>query len=468
MQHQQIISSKQVSYLDFNLYYNLRDEKSSVRAEGEAKAALGESYLTLTVDFGEPILFSYADITGIADHDYSVDITLTSNEKLTLTRLGYQYEDFLFQLFRLRNELLLKYLLMQESLLQAGFEGQYSSFSSSGQIKTGQCEVRLYDTGLVLLAQKADPIRIPYCYISQITKGDYKLSIIDELANKIEISQLGADFDPLSKALSDAFNKMMIRTQENIKGLIPEADPATIRKLASLMRDGRAAKRKDIELLSTEFWRRLTKKIEEANLKEEYEFLDSLSLKDQECVGQKRGLMGNLTGSYTWLLFPLRDPKSNRLSNTVAMEAFNNIEDQENQKQKATNEKEDLLEDKQESENKVGATTGATYLFRIMEQKELTQAKDEELTRKLEDFIKSANRAMIDINFRREPIYLSDDQLDNAKYVQYRFAIQNIPSLRLLRSLFTARVIHSSPEQWKSDISSLLANTTKSFDDKEE
>ena len=319
----------------------------------------------------------------------------------------------------------------------------------------------------MLLPQKADPIRIPYCYVSQISKGDYKLSIIDEFANKIEVSQLGSNFDPFSKALLEALNKMAIRTQENIKELIPEADPATIRKLASLMKDGRAAKRKDIELLSTEFWRRLTKKIDEANLKTEYEFLNSLAIKDQECVGQKRGLMGNLTGSYTWLLFPLRDSNSNGLSNTVAMEAFNNPKDQENQKQQAVTENEDTLEDMQLSENNAVATKGATYLFRIMD-KEYMQAKDEELNGKLEDFIKSTNRAMIDINFRREPIYLSDDQLDSIKFVQYRFAIQNIPSLRLLRSLFIARVIHSSHEQWKINISlASLANTTRSFDDKE-
>ena len=453
--------------MDFNLFYNLKDNKSNVKAEGEAKAALDDNYLTLKVDFGDALLFSYTDIKGIVDNDYTVEIALTSNEKLTLRRLGYQYEDFLFQLFKLRNELLLKYLLMQESLLQAGFEGQYSLTSPNEQMKTGQCELRLYDTGLVILPQKADPIRSPYCYISQINKGDYKLSIIDEFANKIEISQLGVNFDPFSKALSDAYNKMITRTQENIKELIPEADPATIRKLAALMKDGRAAKRKDIELLSTEFWRRLTKKIDEANLKTEYNFLDSIAIKDQECVGQKRGLMGNLTGSYTWMLFPLREPNSNKLSNTIVMEAFNNLKDQENQNPQATTENEDTIGDEKQSENNSAATAGATYLFQLMEQKEYSQAKDEELNRKLEDFIKNINKAMIDINFRREPIYLSDDQLDSTKYVQYRFAIQNIPSLRFLRSLFIGRVMHSSPEQWKSNISSLLANTTQIFDNKE-
>ena len=104
--------------MEFNLFYSLSDDKSNVKAEGEAKASLDDNYLTLTVDFGEPLLFSYTDITSIADNDYTVNIVLNSNEKPTLTRLGYQYEDFLFQLFKLRNELSLKYLLMQENLLQ--------------------------------------------------------------------------------------------------------------------------------------------------------------------------------------------------------------------------------------------------------------------------------------------------------------------------------------------------------------
>ena len=42
-----------------------------------------------------------------------------------------------------------------------------------------------------------------------------------------------------------------------------------------------------------------------------------------------------------------------------------------------------------------------------------------------------------------------------------------MPSLRMLRSLFIGRVIHSSLEQWKSDVASLLAFNTKSLDDTE-
>ena len=72
---------------------------------------------------------------------------------------------------------------------------------------------------------------------------------------------------------------------------------------------------------------------------------------------------------------------------------------------------------------------------------------------------------MIDINFRREPIYLSDDSLDSPKYTQYRFAVAKIPSLLVLRNLFIGRVIHSSYDQWKTDITDLLDFNAKSKDD---
>jgi hypothetical protein len=441
---------KRVSFLEVLVNYKLNDANSNVKSEGEAKAVLSEKYLTLNIAFGEPMLFSYADIVAISDYDYKIDLFFVSEEKLNMWGLGYQYEDFLFQLFKLRNELLLKFLLMEESLLQAGFEAQFTRLGSNGQVnQTGTCEIRLYETALVVLPQKGEPIRIPYCFISQVNKADYKIAVNSEFGEKTEFSMLGEKFDPLGKALSDAYNKMMLRTQENIKELIPDADPIIVHKLASLMKDGLALKRKDIEQLSPGFWHRLTQRIGKAGISVKYEFLDSLASRDQVCVGLKRGLMGDLTGSYTWLLVPLRNAGSDRLSNAIALEAFT------------------TQSSSQEKEDQTSATAGATYFFRVLGRKEYTQAKDGDLIMELENFIKNINRCMIDINFRREPIFLSANQLEDSKYVQYRFAIAKIPSLMTLRNLFIGRVIHSSPDQWKNDVASLLAFNARSLDDTE-
>ena len=74
---------------------------------------------------------------------------------------------------------------------------------------------------------------------------------------------------------------------------------------------------------------------------------------------------------------------------------------------------------------------------------------------------------MIEINFRREPIYLTENQLESTEYTQYRFAIAKISPLKTLRDQFIGRVIHASQKQWKTDVTSLLAFNTKSIDDKE-
>ncbi len=457
--------------MEIAVNYKLYDNDSNIKNEGEARATLDKQYLTLTVMFGEPMLIAYTDIIGISDYDYKVDLFLTSKEKLNLWGLGFQYEDFLFQLYKLRNELMLKYLLMEESLLQAGFQAQYTKLDPNGQTnQTGNCEIRLYETALLVLPQKSEPIRLPYCYITDVTKQDYKLTITNEFLEKTELTRLGQNFDPLAKGLSDAINRMFLRTQQSIKELIPEATPITINKLATLMKDGRAAKRKEIEQQSPDFWRRLTKKIDAAGIFAEYDFLNSLAVKDQVCVGIKRGLMGALTGTYIWMLFPLLNPGTNRLSNIIALEGFNTKEDAEESKEPPPEKNDTEIEEEtsqNQDEEQKSATSGATYFFREIGREEYSQTKDEDLTKELDNFIKNINRSMIEINFRREPIYLTEKQLDSTENIQYRFAIAKIASLRTLRDQFVGRVIHSSQKQWKTDVTSLLTFNAHSLDNKE-
>ncbi|MGO8806767.1 MAG: hypothetical protein ACLQO7_09250, partial [Candidatus Bathyarchaeia archaeon] len=209
-----------------------------------------------------------------------------------------------------------------------------------------------------------------------------------------------------------------------------------------------------------------TKKIDESGLIAEYDFLNSLSTKDEVCVGIKRGLMGDLTGTYTWLLFPLLDPATGKFENTVALEAFNSQEHKEQQTQTPDSEIDDELNQKTEEDKKTAAT-GATYFFKTKKQELNALKKDEDPSPELSSFLKTINRAMIEINFRREPIYLTENQLESTEYTQYRFAIAKIPSLKILRDLFIGRVIHASKQQWKADVTSLLAFNTQSIDDNE-
>jgi hypothetical protein len=108
----------------------------------------------------------------------------------------------------------------------------------------------------------------------------------------------------------------------------------------------------------------------------------------------------------------------------------------------------------------------ATYFFRIVSRKDYPAFKNiQDMHKEADSFIKGINRCMLATNFRREPIYLSDEKLADPQYTRYRFAIQKLPALQTLRRLFIGRVIHSSPEQWKQDVAELLKFNVTTLDD---
>ena len=419
------------------LAYVLRSEKGETVSSSSAKALLNARYLSIVSEFDGSLLFAFNDILGISEEDYKVNIFLSTREKLTLSELGYKYEDFLKTLFRLRNELLLKYMLMEEKLRDLGGEAEFIWNDQEGKVMLkGLCELRLYETALVVLPQKGEPQRIPYSYIDTVQTSNYTIALSTELGEKYTFSQMGERFEPFRKKLSSAMTELSLRVQAFVSELLPQANPVHARKLAALIKEGRAVKKSDVEAVLPDFWVAMEKKVEAAGLGEEYDFLKSISKSDSVCIGIKRGLLGDLSGDYVWFLIPIYGIDK-QVGNAVVMEAV-----------------------AEEDQRK------ATYFFRITSRREYADYRSiEDLQQEVDRVLKNMNRCMVDINFRREPIYLTDEKLGDPRYEQYRFAVQRLPSLQNLRSLFIGRVIHSSPEQWKTDVMDLLRFNVSTQDD---
>jgi len=418
--------------------YSLEDVSGQIVAKGEAQVSLEEESLSILPKFGEPLYFSLRDILEISEGDYRIYLTLSSKEKLTVFNLGHKYEDFLRVLSRLRNEILLTDMLMHETLRKSGVEAEFVYFDESGKEKQrGKCEPRLYETALVVIPEKRELVRIPYSDMSEIQDEDFTLAITTEFGEKFVFSKIGRQFDPFAKTLSDLMNELSLKVQSSLKELLPEANPSVIRRAARFMKEGKAARRSDIESISPELWRELEKKLEVAGIKEEYKFLESIAQKEKMCIGLKRGLLGDLTGEYIWFLIPIYNINPHEPGNAVAMEATS------------------------------GERSGkATYFFRIVSRKDYPNFKNiDELHREVDNFIKRMNRCMLAINFRREPIYLPDERLNEPRYQRYQYAIAKIPELRELRRLFIGRVIHSSSEQWKEDVMDVLKFNISAKDD---
>jgi hypothetical protein len=439
----------------------LRNEAEGELAKGEAELKLENEKLYVLPKFGEVIQLSLIDIAEIMPHDYSLEMTLSSREILSVFDLGYKYEDLVLNLFHLRNEIILKYLLMNESAKRSGIWGELTLVDASGKVKQFErCEIRLYETSMVLMPAMGEPIKVLHSNIAQAETKDYTISITTESGEKLNISKLGKEFESTARDLSAAMNQLNLQSQALIKDLVPLADPSIIRAVSRLLKDGKAARRTDIESESPEVWSALEKKLQQTSIWNEYQYLKSIGHQEKIAIGIKRGLMGDLTGNYLWLLIPIygKDPK---FAKAMVMEAVRLPSDlPENQSQEEGM--------RLEADSNTATGGNATYVFRIVSPKDSTgfTGNEKGLDARVDNMISTINQLMLDINFRREPIFLSDELLrTEPKYAKYRYATQKIQSLKELRHLFMGRIIHSSFEQWKTDIADLLSLNSSTDDD---
>lgn len=437
-------------------------------ANGEASVILAEESISVMPKFGEPILLSLLDIIDISPSDYRVNMKLSSEEELSIFDLGYNYENFVSTLFALRNEMILRHLLMNEPVRQKAVEAKVTianQVQNAVLRDAGTCQLKLYETSLVVIPANSDPVRIPYSDIVKVEEKDYSLEIATEFGERLIISHLAREFETVKKALSDSINELNLRVQSRLKDLFPTLGPAEIRKASRIMKEGRAAKKTDIEASSPELWKQLEKAVSRTEVAREYEYLASLSQPGKLCVGIKRGLMGDLTGDYIWFLFPIYGSDPKEPGNAIAMEVARLRSDKTAELTRG----QDDADHQEASESPIRDSGGnATYLFRIMSRRDyagIAPANVSSLNSEVDKLISRVNRLMLDINFRREPIYLSEEKLREPQYQKYIYATKKIPSLAILRDLFIGRTIHSTYEQWKSDVQGLLGFNVTEQDD---
>jgi hypothetical protein len=60
------------------------------------------------------------------------------------------------------------------------------------------------------------------------------------------------------------------------------------------------------------------------------------------------------------------------------------------------------------------------------------------------------------VNFRREPIYMTDTQLKKPENAHYLRSVERIPALGALRADYMGRVSHTTPEAWRRGLEELL------------
>jgi hypothetical protein len=421
--------------MEVKLRFSLADLLGKVVSTGDATASLGIDTLLLAPSSGGPLNLSLRDFASIEEGEYRISIQLRPSGSLLLFNVGFKYEDLARSLFRTVNELELKDRLMDERLLKQGVAAD-GTYITSTRRSLGRCEVRLYETAIMVMPERTGLLRLKFRDVLGTDVEDFRLHVKLENDETLELEKLGRELDPLRKMLTDSVSDLSAKAQAMVKDAHPSSDLVSVLGASQLLKDGRTAKRQDLERVCPGLWTALEKKLSGYGVGEEYAFLKNLSNPELIRIGIKRPLHAEETQDYVFFLAPIFSINE-KGGNALAFEASSG-----------------------EDEGR------ATYFFRIWSRKDypLTDAKAMEL--QADQFAQELAEGLDAINFRREPIYLTEEALSTPERSRYRYAIMRIPQLRLLRERFIGKVMHSSPEQWKEDVAALLAfNVAQKGDD---
>lgn len=374
----------------------------TIEADGEKQdhvtAVLWEDKLTFgsAGNHGELRLSTFF---GVRANNYRILINAPEGE-IVLSMIGHLYEDFARRLIRAYHEVLFSESLMKEPV-HFETDGNYSS--SDGE--TSRAALRICETALVILPETHDLIRIPFCMIAQTDNQPYKFSITDRLGRTHILSKMGFSTDSFMHAYLTRLAELIQQTREKLNEIAPADDC-----LAMLLMEGLVQPLTDISNASEKFSDTLTQGLATSQIASEYAYLSSIS--NDLAIGVKRGLMGELTGESMIILAPVFD------KNVLIMESL-------------------------------GDTSAATYIFRLSG----SGTADKTQWRR---FLLEFNDSMLNVNFRREPIYLSDEALTEARYEIYANTLRRVPALARLRALFIGRAVHTGFDAWKSKIQSYM------------
>ncbi|HYB07212.1 MAG TPA: hypothetical protein VEB87_03545 [Nitrososphaerales archaeon] len=396
----------------------------SQQAPVGALAEVWSEGLLIMPDSDSSSFIAYTELGKFEAANYRASLTTDSGTVVVLSQLGMNYDQLVKEVTESWGDAMARALLMEEP--KVFYEAP--CYLSSQQQST-QCRARIYETALVVLPYNGIPVRFPFSEFVAVTLESYKVRIATRGRGIIELSRLGDNTQFFVEKLREATKSVEAASIETIRTMIPSAGYDELQKLSRLMIEGRAACRPDVEAISPDLWPKLEKCVELSPVADSYSYLAGLAETSLEAVGLRK----SKDQVYVWFMLPLSGRAASK-GNVVALE--------------------------------VTSEGGhATYLFRVLPRGTFRTETYEGFVKEAAVVIHELNEAIIATGFRREPIYLSEDQLNTPQYSKYLYASKHLDSLRHLRERFVGRIIHVTFDQWKADLTDALNFNATATDD---
>lgn len=371
--------------------------------KGNVTLSVSEDGLLIIQPFSQTFL-SHACISSFVLQNYAVRISTDTGEYV-ISRLGNLCDAFYKELYDSYNEKVLKALFAEGALLLMA-EGEYH-YIENGAIFEGQAKIHIYEACICILPPNDCGRRIPFCFINDIKKESFKLTVTLVSGESYSFIRLGYNTEPFASCINIQLGKLRENAMDAIRLVDGSLKQMQLSAIADIMPEGVAAPLGKLQQVAPSYMIALERQISDSRAKDTYSFLKGTGNTSDLCIGMKSLLAGEQTENILWFMAPSK-------SKSFAFVEFALAEE----------------------------TSAATFVYKVNCDWEV--------------FWRNSNRAMEAINFKREIIRLTDEELKNAENDIYAMAVQRTASLRFLRSCFVGRVIHSSIDSWKKGIAKYI------------
>jgi len=390
------------------------DASGTVSSQGPCQFRFDQETAIVTPQSGTPIAFDLGDVDRAVKHDWDFELTLFTGRRIQLKQFGAPFTTMSEELLAAWRDRTVRCLLL-EDLEEVG---RYNATAALGGPPT-PAEIRLYKSNIAVLPLDGPAMQWRLAEVDRVSFDEAPYAVtLESAGERLAIAKLAKKTGEFRDNLDGAIGELRTHAAEALHTTFPFLDPDQLQRLVETMPEGRSIPLAALRAIHAKLPDALIAHAVDEHLRPYFDALRSRSAADSLMTGFKftradeektadDGEPAEAEGKkdepalFFWFFFPLPGGR-------VAWES----------------------------------TTGtgrATYVF--------------DAPPPVEEAIAHLTRGLALVNFRREPVYLPDDSLEQQqRFRKYAIGCRKLPELRALRAAFRGRAIHTSLEAWTAQV----------------
>jgi hypothetical protein len=457
----------------FSGKFQYLEQAGAAIQSGSCRLTIENANLRLIPEKGQPLVLDLGDIDVFSPGDYQLSLKLYTGKTIVLHQFGKTFQNLCHDLLEAYRERLVQCLLLEDLEEIERFEG-FVQLDSADSTFSSPAQLRLYKSNLAILPETATGLhwRLSDFDTVDFDEATYTLELRSG-TERLILTKLAKRTHEFIDRLRSAIDDLSDNSARILQPLFPFLSPDKFQRIAGLMREGHATAISKLAAVHPKIEPVLMEKIVDSNFKPYFDILKKrMPIESDFFTGFKiirpekeNGAAGNGSGES-----PDSEPDGSVMGEPEAVpvaKSESDTEEKEGEQEQVVHWFFFPLATKQGEKKSANVVAWestshsgrATYFFRMIPEDVAENLIDPvKAGGMLESTIQRLNRALVMLNFRREPIYLPDASLDTQlHYRRYAIACRRIAVLRELRASYIGRALHTSPEGWQKQVDAILA-----------